>query len=145
MSTVNAPSGRYLHSMVWTGDEVLVWGGDTVSPDVIPTNTGGRYNPATDTWTTMSTDNAPSARTYQVSAWTGSKLLVWGGSPDYQCVSCFINTGGLYDPLTDSWITMATNGAPIGLWVPSSAWTNEGLFVWGGKNTASQIVGTGAM
>ena len=36
-STTNAPSGRFAHTAVWTGSEMIVWGG-TVGGD-----TGGRY------------------------------------------------------------------------------------------------------
>ena len=58
-STTNAPSPREEHTAVWTGTEMIVWGGIN-SPDVL--NTGGRYNPSTDTWTATSTINAPDAR-----------------------------------------------------------------------------------
>ena len=54
-STTNAPSGRVDHTAVWTGSEMIVWGGDPGSPYVM-FNTGGRYNPSTDSWTATSTD-----------------------------------------------------------------------------------------
>ena len=75
-STTNAPSGRYLHTAVWTGSEMIVWGGVMVTDDL---NTGGRYNPSTDTWTATSTTNAPSARDDHTAVWTGSEMIVWGG------------------------------------------------------------------
>jgi hypothetical protein len=56
-STINAPTGRYEHTAVWTGSEMIVWGGEFPA-----SNTGGRYNPSTDSWTATSTTNAPSAR-----------------------------------------------------------------------------------
>src|SRR5207249_5375031 len=37
-STTNAPSARYLHTAVWTGSEMIVWGGYRFY-----LNTGGRY------------------------------------------------------------------------------------------------------
>jgi hypothetical protein len=43
-STVNAPAGRELHTAVWTGSEMIVWGG----LDPLELNTGRRYNPDTD-------------------------------------------------------------------------------------------------
>ena len=49
-------------------------------------NTGGRYNPSTDSWTATSTTGAPAARTYHTAVWTGSEMIVWGGadgSSDY--------------------------------------------------------------
>ena len=42
-------------------------------------NTGGRYNPSTDSWTATSTTNAPSARADHTAVWTGSEMIVWGG------------------------------------------------------------------
>jgi hypothetical protein len=42
---------------------MIVWGGAT-NTDYL--NTGGRYNPSTDSWTATSTTNAPSARSYHL-------------------------------------------------------------------------------
>ena len=47
------------HTAVWTGSEMIVWGGIEFS---LYLNTGGRYNPATDSWTATSTTNAPTGR-----------------------------------------------------------------------------------
>ena len=55
-STTNAPAARSVHTAVWTGSEMIVWGGDQLSHCL---DTGGRYNPSTDTWTATSTTNAP--------------------------------------------------------------------------------------
>src|SRR2546423_14822720 len=61
-SITNAPEARRSHTSVWTGSEMIVWGGDAF-PGFITFNTGGRYNPSPDSWTATSTTNAPSART----------------------------------------------------------------------------------
>ena len=58
-STSNAPPGRADHTAVWTGSEMIVWGGLETQ---VTLNTGGRYNPSTDSWTATSTTNAPSGR-----------------------------------------------------------------------------------
>jgi hypothetical protein len=55
-TTAHAPLGRSGHTAIWTGSEMIVWGGDF-------TNTGGRYNPSTDSWTATSLTNAPAGRT----------------------------------------------------------------------------------
>ena len=44
-TTSGAPSGRRSHSAVWTGEKMIIWGGYD-SGGV--TNTGGIYDPATD-------------------------------------------------------------------------------------------------
>ncbi len=74
-STTNAPAARYSHVAVWTGGEMIVWGGWATNP----LGTGGRYNPVTDSWTATSTTNAPSARYDHTGVWTGSEMIVWGG------------------------------------------------------------------
>ena len=55
---------------------MIVWGGYGAG---IETNTGGRYNPSTDSWTATSTTNAPAARYGHTAVWTGSEMIVWGG------------------------------------------------------------------
>src|SRR5947208_15661949 len=75
-SLTNAPSARDLHTAVWTGTEMIVWGG------YLALNTGGRYNPSTDSWTATSTINAPEARRFHTAVWTGSEMMVWGGSAE---------------------------------------------------------------
>ena len=44
------PSARYVHTVVWTGTEMIVWGGSVYVGGVyLNLNTGGRYDPSTDT------------------------------------------------------------------------------------------------
>src|SRR5437762_1185426 len=93
-SLTNAPAARDSHTVVWTGSEMIVWGGYNGSSEV---NTGGRYNPSTDSWTATSTTNAPAARVSHTAVWTGSEMIVWGGANDVD----WFNTGGRYDPSTD--------------------------------------------
>ena len=66
---------RSVHTAVWTGSEMIVWGGEFSGYS----NTGGRYNPSTDSWTATSLTNAPSARDGHTAVWTGSEMIVWGG------------------------------------------------------------------
>jgi len=78
-SLTNAPSARFSHTAVWTGSEMIVWGGfGTGSGDL---NTGGRYDPSTDSWISTSTTHAPEVRESHTAVWTGSEMIVWGGSP----------------------------------------------------------------
>src|SRR5205814_437311 len=71
------PGSRENFTAVWTGTEMLVWGGDAGS---IYLDTGGRYDPSSDHWSFMGPLNrAPQARAYAKSVWTGSEMIVWGG------------------------------------------------------------------
>jgi N-acetylneuraminic acid mutarotase len=59
---------------------MIVWGGQYVAglfPAVL--NDGGQYNPTTDSWTPMATNNAPPPRENHTAVWTGSAMIVWGG------------------------------------------------------------------
>src|SRR5437773_8207243 len=74
-TTTNAPTARSVHTAVWTGSEMIVWGG---GGDSVYLNTGGRYNPSTDSWTATTTTNAPDGRSNHTAVWTGSEMIVWG-------------------------------------------------------------------
>src|SRR4030095_10160894 len=86
-TTTNVPSARRNHTAVWTGSEMIIWGGDS---DTGLFNTGGRYNPSTDTWTSTSTTNAPEPRYAHTAVWTGSEMIIWGGLGELN----YLNTGG---------------------------------------------------
>ena len=62
---------------MWTGSEMIVWGGYGTQNFFL--NTGGRYNPSTDSWTPTDFINAPPPRDYHTAVWTGSEMIVWGG------------------------------------------------------------------
>jgi hypothetical protein len=68
-NTTGAPSARTFHTAVWTGSEMIVWGGSTDinSPLTTRLNTGGRYNPATDVWTATNTTGSPTPQQFPVS------------------------------------------------------------------------------
>src|SRR4029077_14788499 len=76
-STTNAPDARNAHTAVWTGSQMIVWGGVATSSIF---STGGRYNPGTNSWTATSTTNAPAARFSHTAVWTGSEMIAWGGT-----------------------------------------------------------------
>jgi hypothetical protein len=79
--------GRSSAAAVWTGEELLVWGGwgGNIRAD------GAAYRRATDEWRLLS--ESPFARQIPTAAvWTGREMLVWGG-PE----------GAAYDPAMDTW------------------------------------------
>ena len=129
-STTNAPSGRDFHTAVWTGSEMIVWGGYDGSNYL---NTGGRYNPSTNSWTATSTTNAPEGRNGHTAVWTGSQMIVWGGCSGVGCPNIF-NTGGRYNPGADSWTATSTTNVPAGRIGHTAVWTGSKMIVWGGTN-----------
>ncbi|TMP95700.1 MAG: hypothetical protein E6L09_15995 [Verrucomicrobia bacterium] len=44
------PTRRSYHTAVWTGSEMIVWGGDSITSRSFVVNTGARLNPVTGTW-----------------------------------------------------------------------------------------------
>ena len=103
-ATPGPPDGRAFHTAVWTGSEMIVFGGAGHYPYL---NTGGRYNPSTDSWAATTTTNAI-ARGFHTAVWTGNEMIVWGGLNDNN----LLNSGGRYNPTTDSWIPTAITNAP---------------------------------
>jgi len=139
-SLVNAAPGRENFSMVWTGKEVIVWGGDTGSAS----NQGAFYDPATDTWTrTTSTVGAPAPRLGQMATWTGSRMFVWGGRDTH---SNIFGDGYLYDPVTDTWSgPISTTGAPTARVLPVVVSTGTEIIVWGGETNGPVYFNDGAI
>ncbi|HZQ70284.1 MAG TPA: kelch repeat-containing protein [Terriglobales bacterium] len=136
-STVGGPSGRHLHSALWTGTEMIIWGGQSGST---PFKDGGRYNPVTNAWTKTSTTGAPEARSTHTAVWTGTEMIVFGGTGNS---SPWLKTGGRYNPSTNSWTLTTTIGAPTGRELHAAVWTGSEMIVWGGA-TSTFDTNTGA-
>ena len=132
----HAPAARFDLTAVWTGREMLVWGGyqDAQSRyqgahSDAHLNSGGRYDPARDTWNPITTKGAPSRRSFNSVVWTGKEMIVWGGSDAKKVLS----DGGRYNPATDSWKPISTDGAPSARAGHVAVWTTEEMLVWGGS------------
>ena len=134
-SLANAPDARVGHTAIWTGSEVIVWGGGHGTPF----NTGGRYDPTIDTWTATSTSNTPGARSGHTAIWTGSEMIVWGG---LDAGGLPLNTGGRYNPNTDSWTATNTTNPPDARYGHTAVWTGTEMIVWGG-GTGSGVYNNG--
>ncbi len=122
------PSGRNKQTAVWTGSEMIIWGGGDNSGDLV---SGGCYNPLTNTWAPTSTGSGcPSPRDFYTAVWTGTEMIIWGG---HAASGGFLNTGGRYNPLTDTWIATSTNvSCPAAREQHSAVWTGSVMVIWGG-------------
>ena len=134
VSTVDAPVGYDSHSMVWTGNVVVVWGGRKDDSLTGAINTGGRYDPTTDSWQPTSTIGAPIARINHSAVWTGTQMIVWGGSNNLSDRAIFYNSGGRYDPVLDSWSSMSSAGPAMTQ--HEAIWTGTRMIVWWGSGGA---------
>ena len=98
-------AGRFTHAAVWTGTEMVVWGGfDNTSYF----DDGGAYDPATDTWRTVPKGPLGPRAVRASAVWTGTEMLVWGGEGGTQGGN---GDGAAYDPAADSWRPLAA--APL--------------------------------
>ena len=161
-STTSAPTGRDVHTAVWSGSEMIIWGGLNGFGSNL--NTGGRYNPSTDSWTATSTSGAPAAREFHTAVWSGSEMIIWGGvgqegelntdwpynlnspsgpTPTPTPVPPYLNTGGRYNPSTDSWTATRTTTAPTGRYIHTAVWTGSEMIVWGGADVNNSFPITG--
>lgn len=139
-STVGAPTERWLHQAVWTGSRMIVCGGAEY-PTRPVTITGGSYDPVTDTWSNLTTVGAPENRSDFAAVWTGSRMIVWGGGS--LAGGLHLNSGGIYDPSSDTWISTAINGAPSGRYLATAVWTGSNMIVWGGNDSNNVALNTG--
>jgi N-acetylneuraminic acid mutarotase len=138
----NVAVARFGHTAVWTGTEMIVWGGNGTSGLSTPLNTGGRYDPSTDTWSPTSTGaNVPAARSGHTAVWTGTEMIVWGGADSS---IARLNTGGRYDPSTDIWTSTPTGAnVPAARSGHTAVWTGSEMIVWGGASGSSNPLNTG--
>ncbi len=128
----------YDHVAVWTGTEIIVWGGmasSGSSPSPRPVNSGWRYDPATDTVVAFTGIDAPSPRSKPVAVWTGTEMIVWGGVDE---TGTPLNDGARYNPVTDTWTALPPVGNSLvpGLAI-TTVWTGTEVIVWNGGKTES--------
>ncbi len=132
-AVVGAPSERSYHCAVWTGTELIIWGGQNSSLTAL--NTGGRYNPLTNSWTVMA--DGPFARSSASACWTGTEMLVWGGVEQTNGVPktnpSTPNTGAFYNPATNTWRPFNPVNPPSARYGAGAAWTGTEIIILGGK------------
>jgi hypothetical protein len=118
---------RWDHAAVWTGREVLLWGGSTElasgSPD------GARL--AVPSFGYRAMPPAPFGMAEPIGVWTGEEALFWGepavaDPADVQAAQVL-----RYRPRTDRWEVGARFPGPSRVGA-TALWTGEELLVWGG-------------
>lgn len=120
---------RDLYAAVWTGTEVIVWGGANTDGE---TADGAIYDPTTNQWSVI----APSPLSPRASAtavWCDGVMVVFGGAT---AAGELFADAAIYSPASDEWQPTA----PLHLAPRFSAravWTGEELLTWGGTLSAS--------
>ena len=120
-------AGRSGAAAVWTGKEMIVWGGYGRSGNAGQAADGAAYDPAMRAWRAI----APAPAGVQGGAgagvaWTGDAMVVWASnSPDGPVGAA------VYDPVSDTWRRLPAG--PLGRReLYSSVWTGTELLVIGG-------------
>jgi N-acetylneuraminic acid mutarotase len=131
-----APGPRQDFTAVWTGTEMIVWGGYGKKN----LKTGARYNPATNSWKATSRKGI-NARSSHTAIWTGTHMIVWGGANDRQK----FHTGGLYDPITNTWKRTSTVNAPEKRNGHSAVWTGSKMIIWSGSDSTKTRINSGGL
>jgi N-acetylneuraminic acid mutarotase len=136
----SAPTPRFEHIAVSTGSKMIVWGGDDGTAGEFGSGakfgSGSTYDPAADTWTSVPLVNAPSARSRHTATWTGSQMVVWGGTDGTSA----LGTGAGYDPAgAGTWTALPTSGAPSPRFWHTAAWTGREVIVWGGNDGSADL------
>jgi hypothetical protein len=113
---------------------MLVWGATGSQPS------GGGYDPAADSWSSISTVGAPSGRIGHAAVWAGGRMIIWGGVGNADA----LGDGGRYDPATDTWLPTSTVGAPPARVNHGWASTGTRMLVWGGGDYTTNF-GSGGL
>lgn len=128
-------SQRVGHSAVWTGSEMIVWGGGD-PPDVH--GDGAAYDPSSNSWRTLP-DSPMESRIGHAAVWSGDRMFVWGGTS-----TVAFEDGAVFDPRSGDWSELPD--APLeGRAFPSAAWTNQGMLIWGGAAEDRALRADGAI
>jgi hypothetical protein len=121
---------RESFSTVWTGRELIVFGGS--SGDGLPAPAGAAYDSASHCWRLLAP--APIAtRVDHDAVWTGREMLLWGGRDGRRS----FGDGAAYDPRADRWRPIAGRGAsPV-----AAPWTRTRMLVWDAPSAGGRTTG----
>lgn len=134
-----APVARGFHVAAFAAGKMMIWGGSTTTNTSNNLDDGGLYDPATNTWTKITSVGAPSARQAATAVWTGTEVIVWGGRDG----GVFLNDGAIFDPATNTWRSMTTGGAPPGRFRHTAVWSGSQMVVFGGQDGSGRLADGG--
>ncbi len=129
-------SERWYHTTVWTGVEMIIWGG---ADSINYLDTGAKYYPSLDVWIYTSLDAASLARWRHTAVRTGQEMIVWGGSDGNE----YLITGARYNPITDKWIPTSLEAPPSARQSHTAVWSGLEMIIWAGED-GNEYLNTGS-
>lgn len=147
MSELGAPAARLGSSVVWTGTELIVWGGDKPVPTILgvvaagtdsSAPQGARYDPVRDLWSPMPSPENEPPRAYHRAVWTGSEMIVFGGISVPDSGGSLQHTGMAYSPASNRWrpiqrVPAEWTSTSSARYQRSAVWTGREMMVMGGS------------
>jgi hypothetical protein len=110
---------------VWTGSEVVVWGGG--DPGDASVAGGAAYDPVADTWRTIA--DAPIGLNHASGIWTGREVIVFGSLlDDRNRAATSVAVGAAYDPATDRWGVLSPSR--LSPQATTAAWLGTRMVAW---------------
>ncbi|MBU3715084.1 MAG: hypothetical protein FGM46_09085 [Ferruginibacter sp.] len=140
LNTVAGFQPRTGYNAVWTGRFMIISGGASTT-GATAYNDGVKYDPSTDTWSSIAA--APVKRLFSSSVWTGTDMLIFGGDSVSSASTPFCTGRGFssnqiykYNLASNSWTKPTVTGT-----IPSArakgvaSWTGAEMLVYGGERT----------
>jgi hypothetical protein len=116
---------RYPAVHVWTGAELIVWGGGR--PRSATPRQGAAYDPAADTWRRIA--DAPIGLNLASGMWTGEEMLVFGSLLDRRnWAATKFSVGAAYDPALDEWRKLPRS--KLSPQATSAVWIGGRMVAW---------------
>jgi N-acetylneuraminic acid mutarotase len=137
-TTTDVPTARFGHTTVWTGQQLLVWGGDLGGG--VYSAGGGAYATASDLWQNFSTFRAPTARAGHTAVWTGTEMVIWGG---FEALG-FSAAHSRYHLGNGEWNAVSTTSAPAARDGHTALWTGTRMVIFSGRNNVGLLADGGA-
>ncbi len=132
LNVANAPSDRMGHTVVWTGQRMIVWGGQRNGASV---GDGGIYDPNSNAWEPVPLTAAPAARSGHNAEWTGQEMIIVAGDTAFGPAA----SGAAFNLASGKWRALSTEGNPQPRAGATTAWTGTELLVFGGRNGSQPI------
>lgn len=109
---------------VWTGSEIVVWGGGDVRDDIVD---GAAYDPIGDVWREIA--DAPISLNLASGVWTGREVIVFGSALDDRNIArTETSVGAAYDPTADTWRELPPS--QLSPQATSAVWVGDRMVAW---------------